>query len=207
LDTAINRGDFGEYSTKISAWLNTKVPADPSGISEASLESLLKDPVFANALAQRQMISKVGVDDMGAFARGDQKKRDFLAWLLRNTAAMDLCLEGATPVGIRHRQENNWRIGASSLDIWHRIFRADPESKEGIYLKLAIATGLNPPGTGNRGAGQAKTPADPVDRYEHFKVAHKNKELFPSFDNLTVWESGRLCPATRPMPIWPGPER
>ncbi|NQU20479.1 MAG: hypothetical protein HQ567_04295, partial [Candidatus Nealsonbacteria bacterium] len=52
----------------------------------------------------------------------------------------------------------------------------------------AIATGLNPPGTGNQGAGQAKTPADPVGRYKHFKAAHKNKELFPSFDNLSVWE-------------------
>jgi len=28
LDAAINRGDFGGYSSKISAWLNSKVPAD-----------------------------------------------------------------------------------------------------------------------------------------------------------------------------------
>jgi hypothetical protein len=27
-----------------------------------------------------------------------------------------------------------------------------------------------------------------VERYKHFKTAHKNKELFPSFDGLTVWE-------------------
>ncbi|MCY2953762.1 MAG: hypothetical protein NTU53_17550, partial [Planctomycetota bacterium] len=32
------------------------------------------------------------------------------------------------------------------------------------------------------------TSADPVDRYKHYKAAHKNKQLFPSFDDLTVWE-------------------
>ncbi|MHC4200457.1 MAG: carbohydrate-binding protein [Planctomycetota bacterium] len=47
---------------------------------------------------------------------------------------------------------------------------------------------MNPPGTGNRGAGQAKTPADPVDRYRSYKAWHRNKELFATFDDLTVWE-------------------
>jgi len=188
LDAAINRGQFEEYLTRMSAWLNAKVPANPSGISEARLKALLDDPIFANTLAQRQLISKVGAENMEAFARGDRKNKDFLAWLLRNTEAMGLCLEGATPVGTVQRQENRWTIGVSALDIWSRIYHADAESREGIYLRLAIATGLNPPGSGNRGAGQAKTPADPVDRYQHFKSAHKNKELFPSFDNLSVWE-------------------
>jgi hypothetical protein len=31
-----------------------------------------------------------------------------------------------------------------------------------------------------------------VDRFKHFKVAHQNKELFPSFDKLTVWEYSRV---------------
>ncbi|HUX17111.1 MAG TPA: discoidin domain-containing protein, partial [Phycisphaerae bacterium] len=53
---------------------------------------------------------------------------------------------------------------------------------------LAIATALRPPGTGNRGAGGQEKPDDPLDRYMHFKKAHKNKELVPSFDNLTAWE-------------------
>ena len=35
LDRAINTGDFDGYLIKISAWLNTKLPADPGSISEA----------------------------------------------------------------------------------------------------------------------------------------------------------------------------
>jgi len=188
LVAAVKTGDFTAYFDNLSTWLNRRAPADSKKVTGAGMKALLEDRVFANTLAQRQLISKVGADNMAAFARGDQQNKGFLAWLLRNTEAMELYLEGATPVGTAQRQEDRWTIDASSLNIWNKIYRADPESKEGIYLKLAIATGLNPPGTGNRGAGQAKTPADPVDRYEHFKSAHKNKELFPSFDTLSVWE-------------------
>jgi len=187
-DAAIKAGDFAAYLGNLSTWLNQKVPADPRKITEAGMKALLEDPVFANTLAQRQLLSKVGAGNMAAFARSDQKSKDFLAWLLRNTEPMELYLEGATPVGAVQRQENTWAMGASSLEIWSKIFCADAESKEGICLRLAIATGLNPPGNGNRGAGQAKQAADPVDRYQHFKSAHKNKELFPSFDDLSVWE-------------------
>jgi len=192
LEAAIGRGDFAEYAGRAAAWLNAAVPADPSGGSEARLRTQLAEPVFANTLAQRQLLSKVGVQEVGAFAQADRKHRDFLAWLLRNTEAMELYILGATPVGIGQREANDWRIGASSLGIWSRIFHADAESKEGIYLRLAIATGLSPPGTGNQGAGQAKQPADPVDRYRHYKSAHQNGELFASFDTLSVWEYRRI---------------
>jgi hypothetical protein len=188
LDAAVNAGDFGAYSANISTWLTQKVPADSSRISEDAMKALLKDPVLANTLDQRQLLSRLGVANVGAFARVDQDNKTFLAWLLRNTQVMDLYLEGATPTGIKDRELNRYTLNTASLDIWKRIFFADPESREGMYLKLAIATALRPPGTGNRGAGQAATPADPVDRYKHFKKAHKNKELFPGFDNHTVWE-------------------
>jgi len=181
LDKAIKAGDFTEYFTNISAWLNKKVPA-------AAIKALFKNPVFANTLAQRQFISRVGADNLGALAKADESNKTFLVWVLRNTEAMENCLDGVTPVGITQRQANNYRISAGSLNIWKRIFDADPESKKGVYLRLAIAVGQNPPGTGNRGAGQAEKAADPVDRYKHFKSAHQNGELFPSFDTHTVWE-------------------
>ena len=188
LDKAIKAGDFAGYFTNLSAWLNQKAPAGAGKITEAALKALLEDPVFANTLAQRQLLSKHGVDKIGAFARAAQANRTFLAWLLRNTQAMDLYLEGATPTGIKKREADSYTLDMASLDLWRKLFQADPESKEGLYLRLAIAIGLNPPGTGNRGAGQAAKAADPVDRYNHFKSAHQNKELFPGFDNLTVWE-------------------
>jgi hypothetical protein len=101
---------------------------------------------------------------------------------------MELFLEGGTPIGLKHREANSWTLPVPALGIWNSIFTADPDSKEGVCLSLAIAVGMNPPGTGNRGAGQAKTPADPVDRYRSYKAWHRNRELFPTFDDLTVWE-------------------
>jgi chitin-binding protein len=188
LDTAIRSGDFGGYFSKITTWLNQKTPAESNRISEEAMKAILKDPVFRNTLNQRQLISKHGVDNLKAFAQADQSNKAFLAWLLRNTEALDLYLEGVVPTGIAAREKNSYTLSAATLDIWRKILNADPDSKEGIYLKLAIATAVAPPGSGAPGAGQAKTPAGPVDRYKHFKSAHKNKELFPSFDHLSVWE-------------------
>ena len=189
LDAAIKTGDFTGYLTNATAWLNTKAPAGEQGkISEPAMINLLKDPVFASTLDQRQLIFKTGADQLGAFAKANPANQVFLTWLLKNRQAMDLYLEGAVPLGLGSRQENGYTLSVGSLEIWKNIFDADPDSKKGLYLRLAIATCLRPPGTGSPGAGQAKTPADPVERYKHFKTAHKNKELFPSFDSLTVWE-------------------
>jgi hypothetical protein len=186
LDGAIRTGDFGVYHARISTWLGRKVAA--SRISEAGLKALLKDPIFLNTLDQRQLMSKVGLNNMGKFAKADPANKVFLTWLLKNPQAMDLYLEGATPAKIPAREDNSWSLSVGGLDIWKRIYYADPDSRQGIYLRLAIATALRPPGTGSPGSGQQKTPSDPVVRYKYYKTAHANKELFPSFDNLTVWD-------------------
>jgi len=188
LDAAINTGRFADYHRAITAWLNARVPAGAGGVSASALKALLEEPAFAKVLARRQFISKVGVEEMGSFARGGRKPQAFLAWLLHHTEPMTLCLEGATPIGTDRRKQDDWTIPASSLAIWAGIFHTDPASRRGVCLKLAIATGLNPPGTGNQGAGQAEEAADPLDRYNHFKAAYKNGELFPSFATHTVWE-------------------
>jgi len=188
LDAAITSGDFGGYVGTITTWLNQKAPAEPDRISEEAMKALLKDPVFRNTLNQRQLMAAHGVAPITAFAQADQGNRTFLAWLLRHTEAMDLYLESVVPTGIAARERNSYTLPVAALDIWKRILDADPDSKEGLYLRLAIATAVAPPGSGNRGAGQREPFADPVDRYKHFKSAHKNKELFPSFDHLTVWE-------------------
>jgi len=185
LDRAIGGGDFGGYFAEVSAWIDKKVQGD---VSEAMLDAKLDDPVFAHALAARQLILKVGANPLADYARDGQKNKEFLTWLLKNTEAIGLFLEGATPVGITLRAQNQWTVPVAPLRVWQQIYRADPESRAGLYLKLAVAVSLNPPGTGNQGAGQAKQPPGPVSRYLHYKTAHKNRELFPSFDHRTVWE-------------------
>ena len=188
LDAAIATGDFTGYFANLSAWLGQRVPADPAKISEATMTDLLKDPVFANTLDQRQFIAKFGADKIGSFAKADSGNPELLAWAMKSTRIMDLFLPAVGPTPIPDRDGNNYTVSTATLDLWRKLLKADPEAKDGIYLRLAMATAIAPPGTGARGAGQPSTPADPLARYLHFKTAHKNKELFPSFDNLTVWE-------------------
>ena len=188
LESAIREGDFTKYYRNLSTWLNQKVPADSRGMSGTALKALLKDPAVAGALAQRQFLAKVGPDKLGTFARTDEANKPFLIWLLKNKQALDLYLEGATPVKLAAREDNSWSISVGALQIWKKIYYADPDSRQGIYLRLAMATSLRPPGTGAPGSGQQKTPSDPVVRYKYFKTAHANQELFPSFDKLTVWD-------------------
>jgi len=189
LDTALKTGDVSGYFSNISSWLSTRVPADAGQISEASLKALLKEPTFVNALDQRQLIAKLGAKEAGAFAKADAANAEFLGGLLKSTQVMDLLLEAVGPTPIAARDDNSYRLSVGALELWMEILKADPDAKAGIYQRLAIATAIRPPGTGNRGAGgQNEHPAEPVGRYLHFKKAHQNKELFPSFDNLTVWE-------------------
>ena len=186
---AIRSSDFARYFNHVSAWLNQKAPIKPN---EATLIALLDEPAFALALAERQLIAKTGADKLNAFTRVAPSNAAFISWLLKNTQAMNLYLEGTVPLGLAAREENSYTLSIESLEIWKSIFTADPDSKDGIYLKLAIATAIAPPGSINIGAGGAKIPATPLARYRHFKNAHNNQELFPSFDKLTVWEYTKI---------------
>jgi hypothetical protein len=189
LDRAVKAGDFAPYLTNLTTWLNAKTPDKPD---EAAMATLLKTPVFLIVLDQRQLISKIGADKLGAFAKADPANQEFLSSLLKNAPAMDLYLEGSVPIGLAAREENKWTLRTESLEIWRKILKADPEAKDGIYQKMAIAISILPPGTVNIGAGGATKPADPLVRYNYYKTAHKNNELFPSFDRLNVWEYSKI---------------
>ena len=188
LDAALNSGEFAPYNTNLRDWLVKKAPADAAKITHPALTALLQNATVAPVLAQYQFINKVGVGQLSAFAKADPANKEFLSWVMKNRNVMELLLEGATPVRIAARDDNSWSISTNTLDIWKKIRIADPDSKDGVYLRLAMATALRPPGTGSPGSGQQKTPSDPVVRYKYFKNAHANKELFPSFDKLTVWD-------------------
>lgn len=188
LDAAISTGDFADYQAKLTALLVQKVPAESNRITEAAMKAVLKDPVVGQALAQRQFIAKSGLENLSKFAKTDKESAGFLAWIMKDSAIMGLWLGGASPLRIGSREENNWSISMGALEIWKKIYLADPDSREGLYLRLAMATALRPPGTGNRGAGMQEKPSDPLVRYTYFKDMHRKKELFSSFDGRTVWE-------------------
>lgn len=187
LDTAIKAGDFGGYFTGVTEWLNQKVPAS---VSTENMKALLKDPVFVKTLDQRQLMVKCGVTNLNVFVKADAANAGFLAWLLKNTQVMEMFLESVGPTPISERDNNNYTVSVEVLDRWQKILSADPEAKEGICLKLAMATAIAPPHS--IGAGTAKVLPGFLDRYKYFKAAQKNSELFPSFNNLTVWEYTKI---------------
>ena len=139
------------------------------------------------ALLRHQLLRKAGAPALQAF-RKDRTQEAFLVWLWENPSALHLFLEGATPLGLTQRDEDKALIKAETLLLWSRLWKVDPQSRDGLFLKLAIATVLLPPGQGNHGAGQQVPPPDPVERYQHFKRAYLAKELYPSFAHHSVWE-------------------
>ena len=188
LETALGSGDVGGYYANLSAWLDQKAPADPAQVTEAALVALLKDPLFRNTLDQRQFIAKHGVADFGAFAKVPTN-RSFLTWVMCDTRLMDLYLEAAAPSHDAQRELNTYPIGIASLERWNKLYTEDADTHQGIYLKLAMATALWPAGGKSYGSG---LPIEWLPRYQHYKAAHQNKELVPSFDNLLVWDYGRV---------------
>lgn len=186
---AMNAGDFTAYSGRLTEWIRQQVPADPARITKESMIALLKDPVFVGALAERQFIGKVwDQPDLGGYAKADPKNKAFLSWVMSNAKLMDEVLLTRTPTELAARYDNSWSINAIVLENWRKIWEAYPESREGLYLRLAIATALRPPGTGNVGVGMAKEQSTPLARFGNYLKAHKNHELMPSFDSLTAWE-------------------
>ena len=184
LDAAVNIGDFGGYFTNVTAWLNQKMPAGAP--AEADLKALVLQPVFRNTLDQRQFILKHGVAELDAFAKADPKNKPLLAWFLGNTKAMDLYMEAATPGGEKNREANTYRFNVESLEFLRKIIDSDPEAKEGLYLRLAMAVTFSAPSQGTSyGSGLL---IDHMGRYHYYKKAHKDKELVTSFDYLSVWD-------------------
>ena len=189
LEGAINSGDFSAYLADANVWLEKKTPANPT---QASLVALLKDPVYRTVLDQRQFIAKTGSDKLAEFAKADPVNREFLGWLMNSAPIMELYLEANVPIDLAAREANTYTLDTEALQIWKRILKADPDARDGIFLKLAIATAIAPPGSVNIGAGGAAKHPAPLPRYMYYKNAYQNKELLPSFEQLTVWEYSRI---------------
>lgn len=185
LSRAVSSGDFTTYEKNLRTWLSAKAPAT---ISQETLQPILKDVTVVLPLAQRQFITKVGPSNLGVFAKAAPANKTFLAWLLRSPNALHEYLLATTPLSIPIRENNSYGLPITALENWKNIFTADPNSKEGTNLKIAIATSIRPPGTGSRGSGQQKVPSTPLVRYQYFKDAHAKNKLFPSFSTLTTWE-------------------
>jgi len=172
------------------ARLQAQLTARAAGFGFADVADLRKfdaAPDVALALSRQQLLRKVGAPALQAF-RQEASPAAFLAWLWEDATALNLFLEAATPLGLNQRDEDKWSVKTETLARWARLWQADPDSRRGLPLRLAMATALLPPGEGNHGAGQQVPPPDPLGRYLHFKQAYLAKELYPSFERHSVWE-------------------
>ena len=178
--------DFVTEQPKLQAVLTGRV-STLAIQGSADLREFESEAGVGLTLLRYQLLRKVGAPALQDF-RKDRAQEVFLVWLWDNPSALHLFLEGATPLGLTQRDEDKALIKAETLALWSQLWNADPESREGLFLRLAIATALLPPGQGNHGAGQQVPPPSPTKRYQHFKQAYLAKELYPSFVYHSVWE-------------------
>jgi hypothetical protein len=178
--------DFVTEQPKLQAVLTGRV-STLAIQGSADLREFESEAGVGLTLMRYQLLRKVGAPALQDF-RKERAQEAFLVWLWDNPSALHLFLEGATPLGLTQRDEDKALIKAETLALWSQLWNADPESREGLFLRLAIATALLPPGQGNHGAGQQVPPPSPTKRYQHFKQAYLAKELYPSFVHHSVWE-------------------
>jgi hypothetical protein len=178
--------DFVTEQPKLQAVLTGRV-STLAIQGSADLREFESEAGVGLTLMRYQLLRKVGAPALQDF-RKERAQEAFLVWLWDNPSALHLFLEGATPLGLTQRDEDKALIKAETLALWSQLWNADPESREGLFLRLAIATALLPPGQGNHGAGQQVPPPSPTKRYQHFKQAYLAKELYPSFAHHSVWE-------------------
>ena len=185
-DAAIKSGNLDAYAANLGKWVSQKVP---TSITKKSIDALFKNPEFMSAIIERRFITRVwGPPNLGDWAKANPKNAKFVSWVMSDPEIMNMALLTRTPSVGWARVDDSWSIHIAALKTWQEIYYADPASREGLYLRLAVACALRPPGTGNHGAGQAKEQSSCLDRYMYYRKAHAAKELFPSFDTLTTWE-------------------
>jgi len=178
--------DFVTEQPKLQAVLTGRV-STLAIQGSADLREFESEAGVGLTLLRFQLLRKVGAPALQDF-RKDRAQEAFLVWLWDNPSALHLFLEGATPLGLTQRDEDKALIKSETLALWSQLWNTDPQSREGLFLRLAIATALLPPGQGNHGAGQQVPPPSPTKRYQHFKQAYLAKELYPSFVYHSVWE-------------------
>lgn len=184
-DTAIKSGNYAPYMANLTTYLTPKVP---SKIDKKTMSALLQDRAFMAALIERHFIAKVWGTALGDWSKADPKNQQFLSWLMAQPAVLDDMMVAVTPSAGYARADDSWNITRAMLEDIKKIYYADPASRSGLYLRLAVACAIRPPGSANRGAGEAKVQSSVFDRYMHYRKAHAAGELMPSFDRLTTWE-------------------
>lgn len=183
--------DINNLSTEgIKNEINSDVDKTPS----SNFDKLSSNQNLTKKVYAKEIISRVGENNLKSFASKDKKNADFLNWLLNDETAMKEYLDGGLPSKIKQGTMDAYFYGndnkvvpakeLSALEVWSKIWNKDSASREGINLKIAVATSLE--FASPVMSWPANKVIDPVERYLNFKDANINNELFPCFRTFNV---------------------
>lgn len=174
--------------------LNSDINSVVEKIPISDFDKLSSNKSLAKIVYVKEIISRVGEDNLKSFASKDKENTEFLNWLLNNEEAMKEYLNGGLPSKAKQGTMDAYFYGndnkvipekeLSALEVWSKIWNKDLASKEGINLKIAIATSLE--FASPVMSWPANKVIDPVERYLSFKEANLNNELFPCFRTFNV---------------------
>lgn len=172
---AVKAGGFKEWADLLGKQLAEETGRSGFNGSPEAVKKVADSPVLSLALAQWKLLTVIGPDNFKEVA--DKDGAEFLTWLFTNREALHAYL-GSGPLdkdGTAH-----------GLEIWRDIFKADPKSRDGLWMRVAAAVALahTVPVKSLADGGEI----DPLRRYQYFKNAHSSGLLFDSFNQAGVWE-------------------
>ncbi len=172
---SVQKGNWKAWTAWLEKNLSAELGSRGFRADATSINRLLGQPQFALALSQWRLLSVTGIDHFQAVADKDGSK--FLTWLFGNQDALDAYL-GSGPLD---KEET-----ARGLEIWRELYAIFPESRSGLWLRVAAATALahTVPVKSLADGGDI----DPLQQFRYFRNTHASGLLSPSFDTSATWE-------------------
>lgn len=173
--SSVRNGNWKDWAAWLEGNLSAELGSRGFRADAASINRLLAQPQFALALSQWRLLSVTGPDHFQTVA--DKGGTEFLGWLFSNQEALDAYL-GSGPLD---------REGtARGLEIWRELDATYPESRGGLWMRVAAATALahTVPVKSLADGGEI----DPLQQFRYFRNTQASGLLSPSFDTSATWE-------------------
>ncbi|MDR2981432.1 MAG: hypothetical protein LBV12_04205 [Puniceicoccales bacterium] len=149
------------------------------------LDQLDSNKEFRTALAFWKLGNICSPEKLDEFLQ-DSSSKDFGDWLQKNPEILETYLVSRPLVGKTR--------GAGALKAWAAIWKNDPESREGFWLKAAIGQTL-----ATKAAADETDVKKALERYQFMKLCVKEKRYFPDFEELTPWEIRFVANTGKPI--------
>lgn len=162
----------------------------------AEVESFLSSDKLDAKLAKCTVLAEATPRGLAAFAQEGKAQQASVEKLLDDDNLMkEMLIAGGARFGMY----------GQAMQIYAAIQQASPQSGEGVFHRLALATSLEHavPIKQSNAQDQKDAPdiVDPVKRYLHYEKAYRDGELDPAFKNFSAWEYRMVVDCDAPDPI------